>query len=70
MRKLEEKTLRLLWLTRQLLREKKGQNTVEYLMMLAVVAVVIMAVGGLMKQFMPELFNNIKEKILGAAGGL
>ena len=67
---LEEKALRLLLKTRSLLRDRKGQNTVEYLMMLGVIAVAVLAIGGLIKQFLPELFGTIKEKILGAAGGL
>jgi len=49
------------------IKNKKGQNTVEYLFMLGVIVVVVMLVGGLIKGFMPDLFNNIKEKILGQA---
>jgi Flp pilus assembly pilin Flp len=51
-------------------KNKKGQNTIEYLFMLGIIVVVVGIVGGLIKTFMPELFDNIKEKILGQAGGI
>lgn len=47
---------------------KKGQSLVEYLFMLGIIVVVVGLVGMAIKQFMPELFDNIKEKILGQAG--
>ena len=47
---------------------KKGQSLVEYLFMLGIIVVVVGLVGVLIKSFMPELFENIKEKILGQAG--
>ena len=47
---------------------KKGQSLVEYLFMLGIIVVVVGIVGLAIKQFMPELFDNIKEKILGQAG--
>ena len=50
------------------INNKKGQSLVEYLFMLGIIIAVVMIVGGLIKAFMPELFDNIKEKILGQAG--
>lgn len=47
---------------------KKGQSLVEYLFMLGIIVVVVGIVGVAIKTFMPELFDNIKEKILGQAG--
>ena len=47
------------------LTKKEGQNTVEYVLMLVVVVGVALLAGGLVKQFMPELFDNVKSKILG-----
>jgi uncharacterized protein (UPF0333 family) len=49
-------------------KNKKGQNTIEYLFMLGIIVVVVGIVGGLIKTFMPELFENIKAKIMGQAG--
>ncbi len=49
---------------------KKGQSLVEYLFMLGIIIAVVMIVGGLIKTFMPQLFENIKEKILGQAGSI
>ena len=46
---------------------KKGQSLVEYLFMLGIIVVVVGIVGVAIKTFMPELFDNIKEKILGQA---
>lgn len=51
-------------------KNKKGQNTIEYLFMLGIIVVVVGIVGGLIKTFMPELFENIKTKIMGQAGEL
>jgi uncharacterized protein (UPF0333 family) len=50
------------------LNNKKGQNTIEYLFMLGIIVVVVGIVGGLIKAFMPELFESIKGKIMGQAG--
>ncbi len=50
------------------LQNKKGQNTIEYLLMLGVIVGVALAVGTLVKNFMPELFDNVKEKLLGGLG--
>ena len=46
-------------------KKQDGQNTVEYIIMLVVVVGIAMLVGKLMQQFMPEVFENIKAKILG-----
>ena len=47
---------------------RKGQNTVEYLLMLTVVVGVVLVSGAMLKKFMPTLFNNIQQMITGAAG--
>ncbi|MBO5910999.1 MAG: hypothetical protein J6Q05_02235 [Elusimicrobiaceae bacterium] len=52
------------------LTKKEGQNTVEYVLMLVVVVGVAVLVGGLIKSFMPEFWENIKAKILGGANQL
>ncbi len=52
------------------LTKKEGQNTVEYVLMLVVVVGVAIAVGGLIKSFMPEFWGQMKEKILGQANQL
>ena len=51
-------------------KNKKGQNTIEYLFMLGIIVVVVGIVGALIKAFMPELFESIKSKILGQANTL
>ena len=52
------------------IKNKKGQNTIEYLFMLGIIVVVVGLVGMLIKQFMPDLFNQIKEKITGQAANI
>ncbi len=47
------------------LKKKEGQNTIEYVLMLVVVVGVAGLAGALIKKFMPELFENVKSKILG-----
>ena len=47
------------------LKKKEGQNTVEYVLMLVVVVGVALMAGAAIKKFMPELFENVKGKILG-----
>ena len=49
------------------LSSKRGQNTVEYLLMLTVVVGVVLVAGVALKKFMPTLFNNIQQMITGAA---
>ncbi len=46
------------------INNKKGQSLVEYLFMLGIIVVVVGIVGVAIKTFMPELFENIKGKIL------
>lgn len=45
---------------------RRGQNTVEYLLMLTVVVGVVLVGGAALKKFMPALFETVKEKILAA----
>jgi Flp pilus assembly pilin Flp len=52
------------------LKNKKGQNTVEYLLMLVVIVGVALAVGMAIKKFMPELFSKISGMISGATDQL
>ncbi|MBU2530201.1 MAG: class III signal peptide-containing protein [Elusimicrobia bacterium] len=54
----------------ELLRNRKGQNTVEYLLMLAVVVGVVLIAGIALKSYMPTLFDDIQRMISGAAGSL
>jgi Flp pilus assembly pilin Flp len=52
------------------LKDQKGQNTVEYLLMLTVVVGVVLVAGMALKKFMPGLFAQIQGMISGAAGSL
>ena len=49
---------------------RRGQNTVEYLLMLTVVVGVVLVSGAMLKKFMPSLFNNIQQMITGAASSM
>jgi len=49
---------------------RKGQNTVEYLLMLAVVVGVVLIAGAALKQYIPQLFGKIQGQINGAADTL
>jgi len=49
---------------------RKGQNTVEYLLMLAVVVGVVLMAGMAIKKYMPSLWAQIQGMISGAAGSL
>jgi len=49
------------------IKNKKGQNTIEYLFMLGIIVAVVGIVGVLIKKFMPELFEKVKAGILGQA---
>ncbi|MBI4377197.1 MAG: class III signal peptide-containing protein [Elusimicrobia bacterium] len=53
-----------------LTKDRKGQNTVEYLLMLTVIVGVLLIAGRLMKNYMPQLFDQIRGMITGAAGNL
>ena len=48
-------------------RSRKGQNTVEYLMMLAVIVGVILVIGKMFKPQISGIFNQIMGMISGAA---
>lgn len=48
------------------MKNRKGQNTVEYLMMLGVIVGVILVLGMLFKGYLPNLFNLITSKINAA----
>ena len=54
----------------KILKNRKGQNTVEYLLMLAVVVGVVLIAGVALKKYMPGLFGQIQGMITGAAGTL
>jgi Flp pilus assembly pilin Flp len=49
---------------------RKGQNTVEYLLMLAVVVGVVLIAGMAIKKYMPSLWSQIQGMISSAAGSL
>ena len=51
--------------TLNLLKKQKGQNTVEYIIMLGVVVGIALAVGMAVKKMMPEVFESVKAKIVG-----
>jgi Flp pilus assembly pilin Flp len=50
------------------LRWRRGQNTVEYLMMLAVIVGVVLTVGKLFKPQIQNIFTQIMAMISKAAG--
>ena len=49
---------------------RRGQNTVEYLLMVSVVVGVVLISGAAMKQFMPGLFSSIQQMITGSADSM
>lgn len=49
------------------MRGERGQNTVEYLMMLAVIVGVILVIGKMFKPQIGALFGQIMTMISGAA---
>lgn len=49
------------------LSSERGQNTVEYLMMLAVIVGVILVIGKMFKPQISGIFNQIMGMISGAA---
>lgn len=51
---------------RSLARSRRGQNTVEYLLMLTVVVGVVLVSGIALKKFMPGLFQSISIKMMDA----
>ena len=52
------------------IKNKKGQNTIEYLFMLGIIVVVVGLVGVAIKKFMPDLFDQIAAKIKGEASNI
>lgn len=44
-------------------RKRAGQNTVEYLLILAVIVGVVLITGTALKKYMPSLFSQVTEKI-------
>ncbi len=52
------------------LADRRGQNTVEYLLMLTVVVGVVLVAGMALKHYMPDLFSNISNKITNAVNSL
>ena len=46
-------------------KQKEGQTTVEYIMIIGIVIVVAGVVMVAMKNMMPEVFESVKAKILG-----
>jgi Flp pilus assembly pilin Flp len=56
--------------TRKWIKGRKGQNTVEYLLMLTVVVGVVLAAGVVLKRYMPTLFQQIQGMISGAASSM
>ncbi len=53
-------------LMRRMLNDRRGQNTVEYLLMLTVVVGVVLVGGMALKRFMPGFFDNIADMIRNA----
>lgn len=48
---------------------RRGQNTVEYLLMVCVVVGVVLVAGAMLKTFMPSLFGAVQGMIAGTASG-
>jgi uncharacterized protein (UPF0333 family) len=51
----------------QIVSRRRGQNTVEYLLMLTVVVGVVLVAGMLLKRYMPSLFGTVTNWTGGAA---
>lgn len=49
-----------------LVRSRRGQNTVEYLLMLTVIVGVVLVSGAALKKFMPGFFTQIELMIMNA----
>lgn len=63
-------TLRLLWKNiERKIEDKKGQNTVEYLLMLTVIVGIVLVVAAVLKGWFPVWINYIQELLTGAATG-
>ena len=48
--------------------EKKGQNTVEYLMMLAVIVGIVLLISKMFKGKLGSIFDQVMQQISGAVG--
>ena len=46
-------------------KKQEGQNTIEFIIMLGVVVGIALLVGTLVKNMMPEVFDSVKQKIIG-----
>jgi Flp pilus assembly pilin Flp len=57
------------WSMRKL-SSRRGQNTVEYLMMVLVAVALAAMAGVALKKYMPGLFSQIESSITGAASGI
>jgi len=44
-------------------RKRAGQNTVEYLLILAVIVGVVLITGTALKKYMPSLFSQITQQM-------
>lgn len=53
---------------RTAVRSRRGQNTVEYLLMLTVVVGVVLVSGVALKKFMPGFFEGVAKTIQNATG--
>jgi hypothetical protein len=51
-------------------RKRAGQNTVEYLLMLAVIVGVVLVAGVAIKRYMPALFEQVSVQISHAVESL
>ncbi|MEK7858397.1 MAG: hypothetical protein AAB320_04565 [Elusimicrobiota bacterium] len=52
---------------KKVVSSRRGQNTVEYLLMLTVVVGVVLVAGTAMKRYMPGLFTQISGGITNTA---
>jgi len=52
------------------LKSKKGQGTVEYLLMLGVIVGVALAAAAIVNKIFPDLTEGIKQKIMGGVSSL
>jgi hypothetical protein len=61
----------LLWMKiKEKLKEGRGQNTVEYLLMLTVIVGIVLVVAAVLKKWFPVWITQIQELLTGAAAGV
>jgi len=48
---------------------QKGQGTVEYLLVIAVIVVVVVGAGAMFSNEIKDIFLQVKKVVLGAMGG-